>query len=37
MSDAIQLDRLSKRFKATEALKNVTLDVPEGSVFAILG
>ena len=37
MSDAIQLDRLSKRFKATEALKNVTLDVPEGSVFALLG
>ncbi len=37
MSDAIQLDRLSKRFKATEALKDVTLDVPEGSVFALLG
>ncbi|MBC8427006.1 ABC transporter ATP-binding protein [bacterium] len=37
MNDAIQLDRLSKRFKATEALKNVTLDVPEGSVFALLG
>lgn len=37
MNDAIQLDRLSKRFKATEALKDVTLDVPEGSVFALLG
>ena len=37
MNDAIQLDRLSKRFKTTEALKNVTLDVPEGSVFALLG
>jgi ABC-2 type transport system ATP-binding protein len=37
MSDAIQLDRLSKRFKATEALRNVTLNVPEGSVFALLG
>ncbi len=37
MNDAIQLDRLSKRFKATEALKNVTLNVPEGSVFALLG
>lgn len=37
MSDAIQLDRLSKRFKATEALKSVTLSVPDGSVFALLG
>ncbi len=37
MNDAIQLDRLSKRFKTTEALKNVTLSVPEGSVFALLG
>lgn len=37
MNDAIQLDRLSKRFKATEALKDVTLNVPEGSVFALLG
>ena len=37
MNDAIQLDRLSKRFKTTEALKGVTLNVPEGSVFALLG
>ncbi|MHB0960932.1 MAG: ABC transporter ATP-binding protein [Pirellulaceae bacterium] len=37
MNDAIQLDRLSKRFKAIEALKGVTLNVPEGSVFALLG
>lgn len=37
MNDAIQLDRLSKRFKATEALRNVTFSVPEGSVFALLG
>ena len=37
MNTAIELDRLSKRFKTTETLKNVTLRVPEGSVFALLG
>ncbi len=37
MNNAIELDRLSKRFKTTEALKNVTLRVPEGTVFALLG
>ncbi|MHB8899654.1 MAG: ABC transporter ATP-binding protein [Thermoguttaceae bacterium] len=37
MNYAIQLERLSKRFKTTEALKNVTLNVPEGSVLALLG
>ncbi len=37
MNEAIQLDRLSKRFRSTEALKDVTLNVPEGSVFALLG
>lgn len=37
MNDAIQLDRLSKRYKTTEALKNVTFSVPEGTVFALLG
>src|SRR5210317_819067 len=37
MNDAIQLDRLSKQFKDTQALKDVSLNVPEGSVFAILG
>jgi ABC-2 type transport system ATP-binding protein len=37
MTAVIQLDRLSKRFGSQLALDRVSLDVPAGSVFALLG
>jgi len=37
MNTAIRLERLSKRFRCTQALDNVSVEVPEGSVFALLG
>lgn len=37
MSAAVKLERLSKRFGRTEALKDVTLEVPEGSIYALVG
>lgn len=33
----IETDRLTRRFRATEAVHELTLAVPEGSIFALLG
>ena len=33
----IRIDGLSKRFKDVEAVKNVSLDIPKGELFALLG
>ena len=33
----IRIDRLTKSYGRTRALDEVTLDVPEGSVFALVG
>ncbi len=35
--NAIETDRLTRRFRATEAVHELTLAVPAGSVFALLG
>lgn len=37
MNPAIQMDGLSKRFGKKDAVKNLTLSVPTGSIFAFLG
>lgn len=37
MSTVIQLDQVTKRFGSTTALDDVSLDVPPGVVFALLG
>jgi len=37
MSAAIETHRLSKRFGSTEAVRDLTFMVPEGSIFALLG
>jgi ABC-2 type transport system ATP-binding protein len=37
MSGAISATNLSKRFRSLEVLKDVDLDVPEGSVFGLIG
>ncbi|MDZ4848163.1 MAG: ABC transporter ATP-binding protein [Pirellulaceae bacterium] len=37
MTHAIEIDNVSKRFGRKIALQNVSLAVPEGSVFALLG
>ena len=37
MQPVISLQNISKRFRNVDALKDVTLDVPSGVVFAILG
>ena len=33
----IQTENLSKRYRHTDALHDLTLDVPTGSVFALVG
>jgi len=37
MSDIIEIERLRRRFGSCEAVNDLTLTVPEGSVFALLG
>ena len=37
MTAALETDHLSRRFGRTEAVKDLTLSVPEGSVFAFVG
>ena len=37
MSNAIETDRLSKRFRRTWAVRDLTLAVPDGALFALLG
>ena len=37
MSSAICTDHLSKRFGSLEAVQDLTMEVPEGSIFAFLG
>ena len=37
MTPVLSLRNVSKRFKQTVALSNVSLDVPRGVVFALLG
>lgn len=37
MSAIIQIDQMTKRFRKTVAVDRLTLDVPEGSIFAFLG
>jgi ABC-2 type transport system ATP-binding protein len=37
MSYAIETARLSRRFRATEAVHDLTLQVPAGSIFALVG
>ncbi len=37
MSDAITLNRLSKRYGSVKALSDVSLSIPEGSAMAVLG
>jgi len=37
MPDAISTHGLSKRFRRMDALRGLTLEVPEGSVFALVG
>lgn len=37
MRPILTLNNVSKRFKSTEALSNVSLEVPSGVVFALLG
>jgi ABC-2 type transport system ATP-binding protein len=37
MTSAIKLDQVSKRFGKAEVLQNVSLAVPSGTVFALLG
>ena len=35
--NAIQAEKLGKRYGKTEALSGVDLEVPEGSVFGLIG
>jgi ABC-2 type transport system ATP-binding protein len=37
MSSPLRTDRLSKVFRRVDALRDLTLEVPEGSVFALVG
>jgi ABC-2 type transport system ATP-binding protein len=37
MKSVIQMKAISKRYGAQAALENVSLEVPEGTVFALLG
>src|SRR5580704_6978900 len=37
MSDMIQTENLSKRFRSTSALNEATLVVPEGAIYALVG
>lgn len=37
MTDAIRIERLTKRFGQRMAVNDLSLDVPEGAVFALLG
>jgi ABC-2 type transport system ATP-binding protein len=37
MTDAIAMDRLTKHYGAVQALTDLTLDVPSGTVFGFLG
>ncbi|MBN9657485.1 MAG: ABC transporter ATP-binding protein [Acidobacteria bacterium] len=37
MSSPLRTEELTKRFRAVEALSQVTLEVPEGAVFALVG
>lgn len=37
MTSAIQTDHLVKKFRRVEALQGLSLDVPEGSVYALVG
>jgi ABC-2 type transport system ATP-binding protein len=37
MSTAVRTEQLTKRFGRTEALSGVTFDVPEGSIYALVG
>jgi ABC-2 type transport system ATP-binding protein len=37
MNSVIELDRISKSFGATQALKNLSLQIPEGTIFGLLG
>jgi ABC-2 type transport system ATP-binding protein len=37
MTSAIQTDHLVKKFRSVEALQGLTLDVPQGSVYALVG
>ncbi|MDB6086892.1 MAG: multidrug transporter ATPase [Gammaproteobacteria bacterium] len=37
MSDAIEFDRVSKRFGAQQALRSVSFTVPAGSIFGLVG
>ena len=37
MTDAISMDRLTKHYRGVEALTDLTLDVPSGTVFGFLG
>src|SRR5579863_519481 len=37
MTSAIQTDNLVKKFRRVEALQGLTLDVPQGAVYALVG
>ncbi|MGJ5820616.1 ABC transporter ATP-binding protein [Paludibaculum fermentans] len=37
MSSPLRTEELTKRFRSVEVLRQVTLEVPEGAVFALLG
>ena len=37
MTSAIQTEGLMRRFGRTDAVRDLTLDVPEGSIFALIG
>lgn len=37
MSHAIQIDHLSRHFGRTEAVRDLTFGVPQGTIYAFLG
>lgn len=37
MSTLLTTENLAKRFRGVEALSGLTMDVPEGAVFALVG
>jgi ABC-2 type transport system ATP-binding protein len=37
MNDMIRIENLSKRFRSTSALNDVSLAVPEGAIYALVG
>ncbi len=37
MKNAIETERLFRRFGRTEAVRDLSLEVPEGSIYAFLG